>query len=1457
MAAGLTPATAADDAPGTSGQGQAAGESEPVQVEELLRAVPEAERAEVLPRGWASSDDVAWATVGDHHGFHVLTASASSGYEWGVTVTLSEPGIETDEWVGNACVTSSGRYAVVVYAPRSFVNDPDLFDRGGLAAIVDLASGEATKLAVTASLAYFNPGCGADDRAVITAARAADDRGDTHLVTVDADRGRIDHQVTLTGQITSAIPLSSSVSVAATGSYISRIGSEGDVVPLAAAGSTPYSLTLDRQGGLSFMAAPRPQGGRHVAASPRRPMPSTNVDSAPPSGARTADDVPGSEEDLVAASRLSRDQLRSTPDTELERARVFARGPLHGMGLEPLAHSKGTLVGDSEVLGDMPPGMTRRPQVASGVRVNGSTRGKVFLSKVGWNDQSSSRMFKPAEGESGSMRHSRIADPELPRQARLTMQVPAREASRDLGVVLDADATDTQTVEGARRTPQEEVALATGSELSPALGTSATAGMVSEELVDGPERGCAVTRGDPRLQAMQPRPRQVEWAVDQLVQGTLDHAFYPEGRDQWRTRVDMPQYVPSDLVPLPALAGPGTVADIPPQILLGIAMSESNMQQAARSAVPGVTGNPLIGNYWGVTDSWDIAFADVDCGYGVMQVTDGMELGDNRDTGEQNAIAVDYVANIQAGAAILIEKWNQTYNAGMLLHDGNPRRVENWFYALWAYNSGFYSEADADENLGAWGLGWHNNPANPKYPYDRHPFLNRNTFDDGRTPNLWPYPERSIGFAAWSSELIDGVGTTAVGFRPAQWTHDTFKEGVDTGSGTWDYSMSPKPPLDLFCDETNECDKGHVGDVYTPPGAPEVPGPCYSESGDIYDYHCWYHEPASWKDGCAPADGANTTCGLGFIRFPGVWSGDEDPYEDGTQTNPHSNAYDEEENQRSYSPNCSQTGSATTNNAPPNSWIVDDVPDGVPSVKQCARSSSDGTFTWRFNQASDGSFPPKKDIHQIGAGWQGHFYFSHTRTGEEGGTGERLRAEGTWTLGHSYDGWMRIAVHLPDHGAHTQQAHYEIDLNGDGAVDRDRYINQRRMANNWVSLGSYRVTGTPRVALSNITADGEGTQDVAWDAVAFQPLAQEPVDVAVLGDSYAAGEGTGFAAESGSAGYYPETNIGAEYKGTEDSDWQNSCRRSPDAWARKLAIPGVTNYSGEAADSWSEELELGFVACSGARTVDLADEDWSLTPNVPWFTPQLGEKPGRPQYGEVRQTQSGVLSEDTDYVLLTIGGNDGGLFAGIVKNCVYEKYASPDSWAQCAGQQPLVGAQAFVSDHTIPRIEEVILDISSRAPNATVVLGTYPMLFDNEGVTEEIPCSLMSATEVDAVRAVQRKFREELEYSALELRNLLSIDIRAAFVEEYFEADGPHHACTDPSERWINSLVFTKQGDGDPADPTSMASVHPNDLGVVAYADAFSCVLFLEPDAPSSQCIPESNAAAGNSNESGALHGTP
>ncbi|MGC5411624.1 hypothetical protein ACPXCX_49380, partial [Streptomyces sp. DT225] len=85
-------------------------------------------------------------------------------------------------------------------------------------------------------------------------------------------------------------------------------------------------------------------------------------------------------------------------------------------------------------------------------------------------------------------------------------------------------------------------------------------------------------------------------------------------------------------------------------------------------------------NYYGVSysadgtqgDPWSIDWSEADCGYGVTQVTDGMRRAG---TGyatltqtQQEAVALDYVANIAAGADILADKWNQTRADGLIVN---------------------------------------------------------------------------------------------------------------------------------------------------------------------------------------------------------------------------------------------------------------------------------------------------------------------------------------------------------------------------------------------------------------------------------------------------------------------------------------------------------------------------------------------------------------------------------------------------------------------------------------------------------------------------------------------------------------------------------------------------------------------------------------------------------------------
>ncbi|GCB51536.1 hypothetical protein [Streptomyces sp. NL15-2K] len=215
-------------------------------------SVPAGDRAEVLGEEYKKSADVAWTTTGDAQGFHLLTATEKSGYAWKTLASLAEPGFDADQWIGNACVTGSGKRAVVVYAPRTFTNDPRLMARGGFTAVVDLVTGAVSKLNVNASLSYFNPGCGTGEEAVLTQS-PGEDKKQTRLIHVDAATGKLSTPVTVTGQVTSSVPAGGGKVAGAVGRTLVEIDAKGEKKKLATTGTVPYRISKDSDGGYVFL----------------------------------------------------------------------------------------------------------------------------------------------------------------------------------------------------------------------------------------------------------------------------------------------------------------------------------------------------------------------------------------------------------------------------------------------------------------------------------------------------------------------------------------------------------------------------------------------------------------------------------------------------------------------------------------------------------------------------------------------------------------------------------------------------------------------------------------------------------------------------------------------------------------------------------------------------------------------------------------------------------------------------------------------------------------------------------------------------------------------------------------------------------------------------------------------------------------------------------------------------
>ncbi|GLX11623.1 hypothetical protein Misp03_85490 [Microbispora sp. NBRC 16548] len=945
-------------------------------------AVDPRQRDALLGKGWQTSGDLIWTTSGDGDGLHVLVADEQSGYAWRTVATLSEPGFDADQWIGNACLTGAGRRIVVVYAPRTFTNKEELSARGGFTAVVDLVTGEVRKLPVQSSLAYFNPGCGSGESAVLTqegVEQEAKTRGRTRLLRLDAGKGSVGAPLEVKGEVTSAVPVRDGV-VAADGRRLVMVNDKGERVPLLRTDDVPLRLHVDADGGVVFLDHDKDAAVIRRAAVPSRPRAVT----------------PAEVVDL-------------------------AKGKLGSVGVAAGSAGRVFLTGDVTTTARLPASVTRLDASAG---AQASTEGHAALVSVDWAGTADPR--------------AAVSAPADPRPVAMAMRVTATGKTVDFTVDTAAHTSASQPDAGRLSSPA----------LTPPARPSAQAavsGSSSDPIED--ERTCSVPRNDPRNQALQPKPRQVEWAVDQAVRGALANFKRPQN---WNN-LGMPEYYPQGLFPRPGLVGGGY---IPAQVMLGVAAQESNLWQATRLVVPGETGNPLIGNYYGLSiynsdpdDDWDVHWDKADCGYGITQVTDGMRLpGKGQQTmpyDQQRAVALDFATNIAAGVQILEQKWNQTMSAGMKINNGDPAKIENWFFALWAYNSGFYP----DKGDGFWGVGWANNPINPRYPADRAPFLETG-YADAKTPQYWPYPEKVLGWAGHPIEALDSPGTYVVGFRPAWWN------GTDTTAPQ--HRRDVKPPRELFCNSSNACYPGQKfsNDLNEPAG------PC-SQS----DLRCWFHQPATWKSDCS------YSCGNEILRF--------DP------------GYAYQDNGTAYPPACSATG------LPPGSLVIDNIPGGTPTPRCGTTGADDGHFTFTFNDDGQGHYPSKIDLHQLGGGYAGHYYFGHTRDPGRWS----MQIEGTWTLGKALSQPAQVLVHLPDHYGYTKKATYEIET-GNGV--RKRTISQQVDSNQWKSLGAFMFDGVPKVTLSTAVDGAEGDESIVFDAIAVRPIkgtfAEHTVDAVALFD---------------------------------------------------------------------------------------------------------------------------------------------------------------------------------------------------------------------------------------------------------------------------------------------------------------------------------------------------------------------
>lgn len=928
------------------------------------------------------SNDTAINGWGDAAGYHLEVGRERSGFAWREVAVLHPAGLDESSWTGYQCLTGDGRYAAVAVLPTSVVNLATARDRGAFAYTVDLSTGKVLPVASGVGLKYYSPGCGSGDSATFTLNLASNDTA-TELVTANLATGAVTQTVKVTGQVTSAVPTSSGV-VGVMGSRIVSLSAAGKPTVLAATPADVFDLHPAADGGLSFLDA--------------SPTASTSTAYHENHGQLTRLGTGPLTRMQLFAGRAGHALLAGANSTDTAAATAAGVRVLNDSGLATGAFAASL---DGDALFGAPKGKT------VGMLVRAAATGTVLTSK------------------------------DAPTSVRATLKTASF-------IPPGAATASPATVPVGRPSPHGDAApTKTSKTATPKTSTS----NASPQTAQSPT--CAVPRLDPTRQVMQPSPSQVNWAAQMAEQGLLTSAN-GYSRPAGFQNMGFAAYAPNDDFPLIGLTHPAGDSwnTVPRSVYEAIMAQESNWSQASWHAPEGTSSDPLIADYYGAAaDILSINYADADCGYGIGQVTDGMHVGDTMYSARGQAkIAVDYQENIVAGLQILESTWNQLYSDGIIANNGDPRYLENWYFAAWAYNSGIQPTGSLNPNGctpgptctgadGTWGMGWANNPDNLDYPPSRAAYLQL-TYDDAKHPSSWPYQERIMGWMG--SALIRDNG-------PAYNT-PTYQGGK---------SWLQIAPFATFCNlSANNCDPTKTNP--TTPGASHC---MYS------DFECWWHQPATWIPDV-------TTTGA---TSPYEVNGGNEP------SNP--------------SPNQAPTCSLDTSKVAANAVIVDDQPSPPTNLMGCGSSNwtSNGTFSYAPGTNANGDPVGNIDTHQLGSGFGGRILFTHT----EDGTNPNLINTGTWTPALPSLQYYKIKLHLPALGATSTNVVYTINPGGNASPWKIR-VNQAWNSEQWVTIGTFAMQNGGNVVLSNqsTTVDtgnsGNYNYDVAFDAVAFVPEGGTP-----------------------------------------------------------------------------------------------------------------------------------------------------------------------------------------------------------------------------------------------------------------------------------------------------------------------------------------------------------------------------
>ena len=950
-----------------------------------------------FPNGGNGSTDIAIDGIGDADGYHIRVAQESAGFTWHDLAVIKPANLDEAHWYGYQCLSSDGRYAAVAILPGTLENNAAGRNRGAFAYAIEVATGTVTPLATGVGSMYYSPSCGIDDSAVFTASLGNDEQT-TQVLRVDLATGKQVSKSVVAGQVTSSVAVGPRI-IGAFRSTLVEIAAGGTLdhplhpMKTADVAGLAYQIRASQDGGIDFLTTDAKQKVSTVWHQANAPP--TSLGSGPTQQVNIFPGRHGLNNVLGATSLKTNQTLRLEAATKL-----------------PLTVQTVSLDADAAFGPQKTPLPSTPSKVETGQTTTASSTSALEALKT-------HRLFKSNYGATSSGSTNQVG-------AQLPDQGPAISGR------------------SSQLSPQMKTAAFVGtgaatSGYSGNISLASVAAMVPMLSAGATTPKCSIGRLLPTEQPMQPSNAQVNWAVQMAERGLLTGAAYTRPANY--ASMGLVAYAPSSDFPPVALSHPSssTTTAVPRSVMEAIMAQESNFDQASWHAISGVAADPLIADYYGSAGGISsIYYPSADCGYGISQVTTGMAATDTSlSLHGQMKVAADYEENISAGLQILEKTWNQLYASGITANGGDPKFLENWFLATWAYNSGIQPTAAFGNTTGCtpsascagpdgtWGLGWSNNPANPNYVPGRAPFL-QTSYADAAHPSSWPYEERIMGFMA--SAL-------------ARNSHTAYATPTYNGGSTWIQIPSPS----FFCTAGNFCSA-------TP-----------AFHCTLADSECWTHTPVTWVSSCS------TTCTTS--DYDVATTSTEPTYAD------------------PYPPECQLDASQVPSTASGAPIIVDDLQTPSQNRQGCGSFnwSNGGTFTMTPGTNSSGDPIGNIDLHQLGVGFGGHILFTHS----EDGSNASLIDTGTWapTL-PSYQNYT-IKVHLPDQAAVASDVVYTINPGGGGAAFKVR-INQDWGINKWVDLGTFPMQAGGNVQLTNKSAMTPGVYDIAFDSMAFIPQGGTP-----------------------------------------------------------------------------------------------------------------------------------------------------------------------------------------------------------------------------------------------------------------------------------------------------------------------------------------------------------------------------